>query len=132
MATNKTHNWGIGVGQSKGSVTRMDEEKKQEQEKNMDPVFTIESSLGRVSIDMKAYADAKAAAHALLPKQTRQNMFDSKMFTFLNTIKTQRDSRYWKGHLGALMKMHLDRYLEPEYEVSEEFSIEDGILRPCM
>ena len=101
MATNKTHNWGIGVGQSKGSVTRMDEEKKQEQEKNMDPVFTIESSLGRVSIDMKAYADAKAAAHALLPKQTRQNMFDSKMFTFLNAIKTQRDSRYWQGHLGG-------------------------------
>ena len=132
MATNKTPNWGISVGQSKGSVTRMDEEKNLEQEKKMDPVFTIESSLGRVSIDMKAYADAKAAAHALMPKQTRQNMFDSKMFTFLNAIKTQRDSRYWKGHLGALMKMHLDSYLEPEYEVSEEFSIEDGILRPCM
>ncbi|MDA8838775.1 hypothetical protein N9N26_05910 [Candidatus Poseidoniales archaeon] len=83
MATNKTPNWGIDVGPSKGSVTRMDEEKKQEQEKKMDPVFTIESSLGRVSIDMKAYADAKAAAHALMPKLTRQNMFDSKMFTFL-------------------------------------------------
>ena len=81
----------------------MDEEKKQKEENTTDPVFTIESSFGRVSVDMKAYADAKAAAHALMPKLTRQNMFDSKMFTFLNAIKTQRDSRYWKGHLGALI-----------------------------
>jgi len=44
VATNKTPNWGIDVGPSKGSVTRMDEEKKQEQEDKMDPVFTIESS----------------------------------------------------------------------------------------
>ena len=76
-----------------------------------EPIFVIESPLGNVAVDMKAYADAKAAAHALMPKLTRQNMFDSKMFTFLNVTKTQRDSRYWKGHLGALMKMHLDSYL---------------------
>ena len=30
------------------------------------------------------------------------------------------------------MKMHLDQYLTPEFIVSEEFSIEDGIIRPCM
>ena len=71
------------------------------------PVFGIQTPFGNVSVDMKAYADAKLAAHALMPKQPRQNMFDSKMFTFLNATKTQRDSRYWKGHLGALMKICL-------------------------
>ncbi|MBT6167750.1 MAG: hypothetical protein HOH94_09795, partial [Verrucomicrobia bacterium] len=79
------------------------------------PVFGIQTPFGEVSIDMKAYSDAKTAAYELMPKKERTNLFDSKMFTFLNAIKTQRDSRYWKGHLGALMKMHLDSYLEPEY-----------------
>ena len=122
----------IDMSKNERKPTEAGPKENTEKESSPDPRFVIESSLGRVSIDMKAYADAKAAAHALMPKLTRQNMFDSKMFMFLNVTKTQRDSRYWKGHLGALMKMHLDGYLEPEYEVSEEFSIEDGILRPCM
>ena len=96
------------------------------------PVFKVNTPMGEMSIDMKAYADAKAAAFELAPKKQRSNLFDQKMFTFLEAPKTQRDSRYWGGHLGALMKMHLDVYLEPEYEVTEEFAIEDGILRPCM
>jgi len=118
---------------TQGSVKTMDEsEKQEEKEQTPDPTFVIESPYGPVSVDMKAYADAKMAANKLMPKQPRTNMFDSKMFTFLNAPKTQRDSRYWKGQLGALMKMHLDQYLTPEFTVSEEFSIEDGIIRPCM
>ena len=96
------------------------------------PVFSVSTPMGEFSVDMKAYADAKAAAFELMPKKQRSNLFDNKMFAFLEAPKTQRDSRYWGGHLGALMKMHLDVYLEPEYEVTEEFAIEDGILRPCM
>ena len=100
----------------------MDElEKTEEEEQTPNPTFVIESPYGQVSVNMKAYADAKIAANKLMPKQPRTNMFDSKMFTFLNAPKTQRDSRYWKGQLGALMKMHLDQYLTPEFIVSEEF-----------
>ena len=96
------------------------------------PIFTVATPLGDFSVDMKEYSEAKAAANSLMPKKERKNLFDSKMFTFLEAPKTQRDSRYWNGQLGALMKMHLDLYLEPEYEVTEEFGIEDGILRPCI
>ena len=94
--------------------------------------FVIDSPLGPISMDMKQYTDAKSAAHAMTPKPVRKNLFDEKMFNFLGVSKTQRDSRYWKGQLGGLMKLHLDRFLEPEFIVSDEFSIEEGIIRPCM
>jgi hypothetical protein len=97
-----------------------------------DPFFTVQTPMGEFSVDMKAYADAKAAAYEMMPKQKRSNLFDSKMFTFLEAPKTQRDSRYWRGHLGALMKAHLDAYLQPEFEVVEEFLIEEGVFRPCL
>ena len=101
-------------------------------EKDPNPVFTVESPFGQISVDLKQFADAKTAANKMMPKEKRTNFFDSKMFAFLQAPKSQRDSRYWKGHLGALMKMHLDAYLEPEYKVIEEFALEEGIIRPCM
>ncbi|MEJ6716466.1 MAG: hypothetical protein QNL20_05265, partial [Euryarchaeota archaeon] len=82
-------------------------------EKDPNPVFTVESPFGQISVDLKQFADAKTAANKMMPKEKRTNFFDSKMFAFLQAPKSQRDSRYWKGHLGALMKMHLDAYLEP-------------------
>lgn len=96
------------------------------------PFFSVQTPVGEFSVNMKEFADAKAAAYAMMPKQKRSNLFDSKMFTFLEAPKTQRDSRYWRGHLGALMKAHLDVYLEPEFEVVEEFLIEEGVFRPCL
>ena len=55
----------------------MDEsEKKEEEQQTPNPKFVVESPYGQVSIDMKAYADAKMAANKLMPKQPRTNMFD--------------------------------------------------------
>ena len=56
-------------------------------------MFTVTSPLmgTAFSVDMKEFADAKAAAYAMMPKQKRSNLFDSKMFTFLEAPKTQRD-----------------------------------------
>ena len=44
-----------------------------------DPIFVIESPLGNIAIDMKAYSDAKTAAYELTPKKERSNLFDSKI-----------------------------------------------------
>jgi len=115
-----------------GTPNNQENEPSTEVDEAPSPIFSIQTPVGELSVNMKEFADAKAAAYAMMPKQKRSNLFDSKMFTFLEAPKTQRDSRYWRGHLGALMKAHLDVYLEPEFEVVEEFLIEEGVFRPCL
>ena len=40
-----------------------------------DPTFNVQTPMGEFSVDMKAYADAKAAAYEMMPKQKQSVSF---------------------------------------------------------
>ncbi len=52
------------------------------------------------------------------------SLFDRKVHGFLGD-KPKRDSKYWSGKLGPLMKMHIDTFVEG-YEIVDEFYINDN------
>jgi len=94
-------------------------------------VLEIQTPLGPVSIDMKQYDDIKSTVAATRKKASSMPIGDQMMHGFLGG-KHKRDSRYWAGKLGAMMKMHFDEYLEEEYEVVEEFLIDHGKIRAAV
>jgi len=94
-------------------------------------ILEIQTPMGPVSIDMKQYEDAKIAVAATREKVPQLPLTEQLMNSFMGS-KHKRDSRYWSGKLGALMKMHFDQYLEQEYDVADEFMIDQGKIRAAM
>ena len=100
-------------------------------EKPASTVLEVQTPLGPVSIDMKQFDDVKSAVAATRKKVSSMPLSDQMMHGFLGG-KHKRDSRYWRGKLGVLMKIHFDEYLEEEFEVSEEFLIDHGKIRAAV
>ena len=71
----------------KGTLNNQENEPSPEANEAPSPFFSVQTPMGEFSVDMKEFADAKAAAYAMMPKQKRSNLFDSKMFTFLEAQK---------------------------------------------
>ncbi len=94
-------------------------------------VVEIQTPFGAVSIDMKQFDDAKFAVALTRKKASSMPLGDQMMHGFLGG-KHKRDSRYWCGKLGILMKIHFDAYLAEEFEVTEEFIVDHGKIRAAV
>ena len=94
-------------------------------------VMEIQTPMGPVSIDMKQLDIIKSAVAATHKKTPQLPLAEQMMNGFIGS-KHKRDSRYWSGKLGILMKLHFDNYLEEEFEVTEEFMIDQGKIRAAM
>lgn len=94
-------------------------------------VLEIQTPMGPVTIDMKQFEDAKIAVAATRKKTPQLPLAEQLLKNFIGH-KHNRDSRYWTGKLGVLMKMHFDQYLEEEYTITDEFMIEQGKIRAAM
>ena len=94
-------------------------------------VLEIQTPMGPVSIDMKQYHDAKKAVLAAEKKAPQLPLVEQLMNSFIGP-KHKRDSRYWSGKLGVFMKLHFDKYLQEEYDVVDEFMVDQGKIRAAM
>lgn len=94
-------------------------------------IVEIQTPIGSVSVDMKQFDDAKIAIASTREKISSLPLGDQMMNGFIGS-KHKRDSRYWSGKLGVLMKMHVDKYLAEEFEVVEEFMIDQGKIRAAI
>ena len=94
-------------------------------------VVDIQTPMGPIVVDMKQLDDAKNAVAATRAKQSVLPLGDRMMNEFIGS-KHKRDSRYWRGKLGVLMKIHFDLYLADEFEVVEEFMVDQGKLRAAI
>ena len=94
-------------------------------------IVNIQTPMGPISVDMKQLDDAKKAVAATRAKESPLPLGDQMMNNFIGT-KHKRDSRYWRGKLGVLMKLHFDIYLAEEFEVVEEFMIDQGKMRAAI
>ena len=111
-------------------MTKKNDEEKNEQ-KPTNTNIIIDTPFGEVNIDMKMVDDAKNAVFESKRKDVWISLFDRKMHAFLGD-KPKRDSKYWTGKLGPLMKMHIDTFVEG-YEIVDEFYInENGVLTPSV
>jgi len=94
-------------------------------------IVEIQTPIGPVSVDMKQFDDAKIAVVATRQKISSLPLGDQMMNDFIGA-KHKRDSRYWTGKLGILMKIHFDKYLAEEFEIAEEFMIDQGKMRAAI
>jgi AAA+ superfamily predicted ATPase len=94
-------------------------------------IVNIQTPMGPITVDMKQLEDAKKAVAATRAKESPLPLGDQMMNNFIGT-KHKRDSRYWRGKLGVLMKLHFDIYLAEEFEVVEEFMIDQGKMRAAI
>jgi len=94
-------------------------------------VVDIQTPMGPITVDMKQLEDAKKAVAATRVKEPSLPLGDRMMNDFIGA-KHKRDSRYWRGKLGVLMKMHFDKYLAEEFDVVEEFMIDQGKIRAAI
>ena len=94
-------------------------------------LVNIETPMGQVTVDLKQIDDAKKAVAATRAKDSQLPLSDQMMNGFIGS-KHRRDSRYWSGKLGILMKIHFDTYLGEEYEVVEEFMVDHGKIRAAI
>ena len=94
-------------------------------------IVEIQTPIGPVSVDMKQFDNAKSAIAATREKISSLPLGDQMMNGFIGA-KHKRDSRYWSGKLGVLMKIHFDKYLGEEFEVVEEFMIDQGKIRAAI
>lgn len=91
----------------------------------------VETPFGDFKIDMKEIDDAKVAISKSKQKSIWVSLFDKKMHIFLGE-KPTRDSKYWTGKLGPLMKMHIDKFID-SFEITDEFYIDEGgFLKPSV
>ena len=106
-------------------------EKEPEAEQMASMVMQIQTPMGPISVDMKQYDDIKKAVASTHKTGPQMPLAEQLMNNFIGA-KHKRDSRYWSGKLGIFMKLHFDNYLEEEFEVTEEFMIDQGKIRAPM
>ena len=94
-------------------------------------VIEIQTPMGPFSVDLKMVEQAKLAVAATRTQPSSKPLGDQMMNAFIGG-KHKRDSRYWGGKLGVLMKKHFDTYLDQEFEIVEEFMIDQGKIRAAV
>ena len=93
--------------------------------------FAIKTPFGPLEIDLFDYDAAQEALVATRKKVEQRTFTEQLLFNFLGEGNV-RESRYWPGNLGKLMKIHLDAFLDQrEWDCVEEFSIERGRKISC-
>jgi len=93
--------------------------------------FAIKTPFGPLEIDLSDYDAAQEALVATRKKVEQRTFTEQLLFNFLGEGNV-RESRYWPGNLGKLMKIHLDAFLDQrEWDCIEEFSIERGRKVSC-
>jgi hypothetical protein len=93
--------------------------------------FAIKTPFGPLEIDLFDYDAAQEALVATRKKVEQRTFTEQLLFNFLGEGNV-RESRYWPGNLGKLMKIHLDAFLDQrEWDCVEEFSIERGRKVSC-
>ena len=100
-------------------------------EENSATSFAITTPFGPLEIDLFDYDAAQEALVATRKKVEQRTFTEQLLFNFLGEGNV-RESRYWPGNLGKLMKIHLDAFLDQrEWDCVDEFSIERGRKVSC-
>ena len=100
-------------------------------EANSATSFAVKTPFGPLEIDLFDYEAAQEALVATRKKVEQRTFTEQLLFNFLGEGNV-RESRYWPGNLGKLMKIHLDAFLDQrEWDCVEEFSIERGRKVSC-
>ena len=88
-------------------------------------MFTVDTPIGKFSID---YAQYERARHAvLLEKEMPTPLYERMVRDFFGE-SSHSDSKYWSSNLGSLIKSHVDDFFS-DWHILREFIIKDEILR---
>ncbi|MAY12417.1 MAG: hypothetical protein CMB21_01245 [Euryarchaeota archaeon] len=88
-------------------------------------MFTVDTPLGKFSID---YAQYERARHAvMLEKEMPTPLYERMVREFFGE-SSHSDSKYWSSNLGSLIKSHVDEFFA-DWHMFREFIIKDEILR---
>ena len=86
--------------------------------------FTIDSPMGKISVDFKEFEQARKNAKKLL-NPPEVSFMRQKIRKFLDA-DDKTDSKYFGSRLGPLVKLHLDEYFS-NYKLEKEFLLERTI-----
>ena len=89
--------------------------------------FSIISPIGKISVDMKDFEQAKKEAYKQL-NPPKLSFISKKINNFLGA-EAQTDFNYFHSKIGSLMKLHID-YKFSDYHLVKEFLLEHKIEVP--
>ena len=106
----------------------IEEKTKQEEVNKIKTNFTINSSMGNLSVDLLEFERAKKNAKKLV-NPPELSVVKKKIQEFLGG-EEQSNYRWYKPKLGPLVKYHIDQHFS-DCELVKEFSLERGIEVPA-
>ena len=106
----------------------IEEKTKQEEVNKIKTDFTINSSMGNLSVDLLEFERAKKNAKKMV-NPPELSVIKKKIQEFLGG-EEQSNYRWYKPKLGPLVKYHIDQHFS-DCELVKEFSLERGIEVPA-